>query len=528
MDLSPLEGLISLRAIHSWGTPIVSGLSALAKLPKLQNIDICGGDLSDLSPLEGMTGLKELYLVGNEITDISPLASLTGLTRLSLEHNQVSDISPLTALSNLTFIDLEDNEILDFSPLDALPESVSVIRQNNPGFARAAPKIEGPWLWIIAPTGGISGSKAAASGRDFLAQESGGAVTELEIATQGATEGDAVGEKVWTVGELSRSGGNNINDLVNATALAAGNINYHVAYGSIALETSHQQQTKMFVGSGDAVKVWLNGKVVHDNPVDRDADDYQANFPVTLKAGTNLLLVAVYEGEGWWSGFFGFDAGTEYTASLPNRSFLVGTPRVADMNEDGTVDILDLILVARDARRNKYVNPRTDVNGDGTVNILDLTFVAASIDAATSPAAPSALAVSPAMVQAWIRRAEIENNGSPIFQQGIANLQRLLAALLPERTALLTNYPNPFNPETWIPYHLAAPAEVTVHIYAISGALVRKLDLGHQAAGIYTDRNRAAYWDGRNQIGEQVASGVYFYTLTAGDFTATRKMLIQK
>ena len=264
MDLSSLlKGLISLRAIHSWGTPIISGLSPLAKLPKLQIIDICGGDLSDLSALDGLTGLKELYLVGNEITDLSPLASLTGLTRLSLKHNQILDVSPLAGLSNLTFIDLEDNEILDFSPLGTLPENVHIVRHNNPGFTPAARKIEGPWLWMIAPTDGMSGSKAAASGRDFLSEISGGEVTELAIATGGAVAGEPVGDKVWTVGELSRKGGNNINDMVNATALGVGDINHHVAYGSIAVESLSQQQTKMFVGSGDAVKVWLNGVLVH-------------------------------------------------------------------------------------------------------------------------------------------------------------------------------------------------------------------------------------------------------------------------
>ena len=93
---------------------------------------------------------------------------------------------------------------------------------------------------------------------------------------------------------------------------------------------------------------------------------------------------------------------------------------------------------------------------------------------------------------------------------------------------LLANFPNPFNPETWIPYQLAKPAEVTITIYAINGQVVRTLALGHQSAGIYQSRSRAAYWDGRNTFGEPVASGLYFYTLTAGDFTATRKMLIQK
>ena len=99
---------------------------------------------------------------------------------------------------------------------------------------------------------------------------------------------------------------------------------------------------------------------------------------------------------------------------------------------------------------------------------------------------------------------------------------------LPNKNALLPNYPNPFNPETWIPYQLAKSADVTLTIYAADGEAVCQLALGHQAAGTYQSRSRAAYWDGKNQQGEAVASGLYFYTLTAGDFNATRKMLILK
>ena len=99
---------------------------------------------------------------------------------------------------------------------------------------------------------------------------------------------------------------------------------------------------------------------------------------------------------------------------------------------------------------------------------------------------------------------------------------------IPAETALLLNYPNPFNPETWIPYHLSEPADVTLRIYAADGKLIRTLALGHQPAGVYESKSRAAYWDGRNRVGERVASGLYFYTLTAGDFAATGKMLILK
>ena len=107
-------------------------------------------------------------------------------------------------------------------------------------------------------------------------------------------------------------------------------------------------------------------------------------------------------------------------------------------------------------------------------------------------------------------------------------LTELVAYEIPTETELLANYPNPFNPETWIPYRLAEDAFVTLTIYDLSGQVVRTLDIGHRIAAVYESRSKAIYWDGRNGLGEQVASGVYFYTLTAGDYSATRKMVILK
>lgn len=98
----------------------------------------------------------------------------------------------------------------------------------------------------------------------------------------------------------------------------------------------------------------------------------------------------------------------------------------------------------------------------------------------------------------------------------------------PNLSMLLQNFPNPFNPETWIPYQLAGDVDVTIRIYDVSGHLIRTLDLGHKSAGFYTTKDKSAYWDGKNEAGEQVASGIYFYTIQAGDFTATKKIVITK
>ena len=200
-----------------------------------------------------------------------------------------------------------------------------------------------------------------------------------------------------------------------------------------------------------------------------------------------------------------------------------------DVNQDGVVNILDLVLIA--TRFGQSGPNAADVNGDGAVNIQDLVLVASALgNTAAAPALhPQGLTMLTATdVQRWLTRARELNLTDAASQRGIIFLEQLLSVLIPKETALLPNYPNPFNPETWIPYHLSKDAEVTLHIYAVNGQVVRTLALGHQPAGMYQNRSRAAYWDGRTEFGEQVVSGIYFYTLTAGDYSATRKMVILK
>ncbi len=211
---------------------------------------------------------------------------------------------------------------------------------------------------------------------------------------------------------------------------------------------------------------------------------------------------------------------------------------LGDINSDGVVNIQDLVIVG--ARLGQRGQNSADLNGDHLVDIVDLVLVvnAFGADAAAPSLNPQILAqLTAAEIKGWLNQTQQLSLTDPAYLRGITVLEQLLMALTPKETALLPNYPNPFNPETWIPYHLAKDAEVTLHIYAVNGQLVRTLTLGYQAVGMYQSRSRAAYWDGRNALGEPVASGVYFYTLstestrdsvTTGDFTATRKMLIRK
>ena len=648
--LSPLAGLTNLKWLNLVVNDI-SDVSPLASLTNLTWLKVGRDNISDLSPLAGLTGLKELYLPECEISDISPLAGLIGLERLSLHHNNISDLSPLARLTNLKWLEVSRNNISDLSPLEGLRENITLIWYDNPAFPKGGPKIEGPWLWVALPSTRLS------SRTDLLAKASGGAVTETEIATHGAIVGQSVGDSVWTAYNLPPTGQDNISHMLR-DSIYKDSVHPNpgaALYGSVSLYSPREQNTTMYVGGDDGVKVWLNGTLIYEHIEHRSGDNYTDFFPVTLQHGRNVLLVAVYT---WGNGFFGFEPGTEYTVLTPGIGYTfsktpihredtfildiraedifdmagwqfdiafdpaaleaisvsegdflkmdggttffqggtidnaagkitglsaarlstqgvngtgvllqvrfkaksAGETQLAlqkfqfgsstgdnisagpheihivveerlttgDVNRDGVVSILDLILVAQQLGKRVSSDSPVDINGDGVVSILDLILVAQGI--AGSPAAPAIGTenVDPATIEAWIAQARLEDDGSLAFKEGIENLQNLLAALIPEETALLHNYPNPFNPETWIPYQLAAPAEVTLTIYDMNGQVVRHLALGHQAAGMYRNRSRATYWDGRNHLGESVASGLYFYTLTAGEFTATRKMLILK
>ena len=666
-DISPLAGLVNLRQVFCWGHAI-SDLSPLAGLTKLERIDFCGGNISDLTPLTGLPGLKTLYVAFEKVSDLSPIAALTGLTRLNLEDNQIIDVSPLAGLTNLEWVNVARNDIIDFSPLAGLrANNLKLVWHDNPGFPKGGPKIEGPWLWVVLP----ETVDELLNDTDWLSDASGGEITEVGIATHGATAEKSVGDAVWTTHRLPPTGQNNILDMLGRE------IRFGTVYGAASLHSPREQETTMYVGGDRGARVWLNGVLIYERLKwhRHNTGDYSDFLPVTLRQGRNVLLVAVHS-RG--NGFFGFEPGTEYTVATPGISYtfsktpihrddtftldisakdvydlagwqfdiafdpaileaisvsegnflktdggttffqsgnidnangkigglsaarlstqgvggtgtllevrfkakaagetelalrnfefaavtgdsipagpheiritIEGQLVTGDVNRDGRVSILDLVLAAQQLGKRVPAGSPVDVNGDGVVSILDLIFVSGQIG---NPAAPAALStpspasamsltpllaggqggvenIDPEMIEAWLVQARLEDDGSHPFKQGIENLEKLLASLIPEETALLGNYPNPFNPETWISYQLAEVTEVTLTIYDINGQLVRRLAVGHQAAGIYRSRSRAVYWDGRNRLGESVASGLYFYTLTAGDFTATRRMLIIK
>ena len=203
-----------------------------------------------------------------------------------------------------------------------------------------------------------------------------------------------------------------------------------------------------------------------------------------------------------------------------------------DVNNDGIVDIQDLILVSNSFGKVNPTNPKVDVNQDGNVDIIDLLLVASQYGESSNTAAPpksaALLSKDADRIEKWLSEARIVKDNSDVFKHGIATLERLMNSVVPEKTVLLPNYPNPFNPETWIPYDLAKETDVRITIYNLKGKSVKQLKVGFQAAGTYRTQSRAAYWDGCNAVGEPVASGIYFYTLQAGQVKTSRKMAIIK
>ena len=432
-----------------------------------------------MSALAGLTKLRHLYIGSNNISDVSPLAGLTQLGFLSLENNNISDVSPLAGLTQLETLYLNNNNISDVSPLAGLTRLSELGLTGNVfgvEYTVSEPEI---YVGDTFTLDLIAKNVYDLAGWQFDITFDAAMLEAIEV-----NEGDF----------LKTDGG--------STFFQKGSINNTT--GTITKLSSARLSEDGVTGTGTLLSVTFTAKTPGQTQLRLE----------------NFQLAAI--------------TGEPIPVGLPEILITVeGQLTIGDVNRDGQVSILDMVLVARQFGNTVPSDSAVDVNGDGVINVLDLILVSQNMGESSNAAAPSLVGINareldPATVRAWIAQAALEDDGSVAFQQGIAKLRELLSSLLPKETALLPNYPNPFNPETWIPYQLAKPADVTLTLYAVDGRVVRTLALGHQAAGRYQRRSRAAYWDGKNEVGEPVASGLYFYTLKAGDFSATRKMLIRK
>ena len=567
VDISPIGNLTKMAHVN-FNSNRIRNVSPLRELTNLTELRLATNEISDLTPLAELIHLRELHVSNNRISDVSPLTGLINLRELHLGDNKISNISPLAELTNLKSLDVAKNQIADFSPLYGLFGKTAIIGTDNPGYPTGGPKIEGPWLWLHIPNRTIDSD----FGIDYLSEVSGDTVTEIGIATLGATAGNSVGDEVWTSHKLPTTGQDNIKDMLGRTPI------HGAIYGNVSLYSPVEQSTTIHIRAYQRVKVWGNGTLIYQrDSLLRGEGNYTEFCPVTLREGRNVLLIVtdLHRNEPSYA-FFGFESDTEYTVINPSINYtfsktpitLGGTfmlniraegvfdmagwqfdlafdPAVleakgvnegdflksdggatffqsgsidnaagkitgliagriseggasgsgsllqveftaksegetklaledfefgsitgenipagpleiritveerlltGDVNRDGRVSILDLILVAQQLGKRVAADSPADVNGDGIVNIFDLTLVAQGIVGAAAPAVATNR-VDAATIEAWIALARLEDDSSIAFQQGVANLEALLTTMIPKQTALLPNYPNPFNPE---------------------------------------------------------------------------------
>ena len=512
ITIDDMATLTSLKATFD----DIKDLTGLEFATNLTSLNLYYNVIKDLSPLAGLTNLTSLSLRYNDITDISSLSGLTNLTSLNLEDNDITDLSPLAGLTNLTWLNLWDNRIWDISALEHLTNLESLFLGNN-------------LILDLSPL-------VANTGLDD------GDVVDLRInraldATSLSTHIPALRERGVTVHRtyLYLSGPSIVS--VGQTVTLDLNIQDTVDLDRLKLEVSFRTTdfSIVSVAEGDFLKQNSGATYFISGQISSNKAEGVEILHLTDGgvSGSGVLASITLKGHTIGYGWVYFDVelltpSSETISYSEQYSFTLEVVASWDINGDGEVNVTDLLIVAN--KIGEY-DDTADLNGDERVTVEDFVIVASHLGESMTSDAPSIvtkISVPNETIKQWIDMAYAADDGSLAFQQGISNLERLLKAIHPAVTALLPNYPNPFNPETWIPYHLAQPADVTLTIYDTTGVMVRQLDLGHQAAGYYTERTKAAYWDGRNNLGEPVGSGVYFYQLQAEDFSATRKLVILK
>ena len=436
----------------------------------------------------GLTGLKRLYLYINSISDISPLGSLTSLTLLSMYQNSINDVSPLANLTNLTSIAIGTNAISDISSLGTLTKLTTLTVQNN-------------------------------SITDMSVVKKLTKLTGLSLSRNPITDISAV-ENLTTLTSftMDNTSISNISAVENLTKLTS----LEVGYNSISDISAVENLTKL-------TNLGLSGNSIKDISAIENLTKleylYLSGNPITDYAPVRRLKAAIGVIEGHQGLYLDITIPAVPNNTVPVFTNGTSTTRsIAENTASGTN--IGTAVAATDTDTTDtltYHLGGTDASSFSIVRTSGQLQTKAALDHETKNSYTVTIAVSDG-------KGGTDTITVTITVTDVAGAAPSVETppMLPENTALLTNFPNPFNPETWIPYQLSKPAKVTLTIYNMRGVVVRELKLGLQPAGMYRSRSHAIHWDGRNMFGEKVATGVYFYTLTADDFNATRKLLIAK
>ena len=452
-----------------------------AKLLGLTLLLAPGKSIANLTGLEHATNLTRLFLGENDITDVTPLKSLINLTMLELDRNDITDVTPLKSLTSLTYLSLWKNDITDVTPLKSLT-NLTTLSLNYNDISDLTPlkdltNLSHLYIYSI-------GMSDVTPLKDFTN------LIELNLGQNDITDVTPLKSLTNLTGLLIEE-----NDITDVTPLK-----------------SLTSLTHLFLGENDITDI------------------------TPLKSLTNLKHLALNDNNitalptGFFQGFSDLSGlllkgnpGAPFTLTLElartdTTDLTAASPATVKVKvaEGAPFDMSVTLSVSGGSLSATTATVAKGSTESSAITVTQSGAGATTVTLGTAPTVPS----SHNGIQTTV--------GNPLVLFSAGAAPAAVTVEQPNTTALLSNFPNPFNPETWIPYQLREAADVQISIYDPRGVLVRQLSLGHQVAGQYLSRSRAAFWDGRNEVGEPVASGLYFYTLTAGDFSATRKMLIVK
>ena len=450
--------LAAITSLYPYNKGITSlKVSDFDGLTALRNLDLGRNSISDLTVFKDMTALEFISLSNNSITDISALKGLTSLTRLELYNNSISDISALKGLTSLKRLLLSFNSIKDISALKGLTSLVSLSLSST-----AVTDISA--LENLTSLTGLY--LASTSISDISALEDMTSLTTLVLYNNSISDISAL-ENLTSLKRLYLED-NSISDisaLEDLTSLNTLNLSNNSISDISALENLTSLRTLYLSGNliSDygplrtliaAIKAkgrTLNFDIDIDNnpPVFTDGDSTTRSVAENTAAGQNIgTAVGATDTDGRDTLTYTLGGTDAASFSIVRRSGQLRTKAALDYETKTSYTVTITVSDGNDG-------------GDSITVTVNVTDVAGAAPSVQTPPAP------------------------------------------PNTTALLSNYPNPFNPETWIPYQLAKPADVTLTIYNLRGVVVREIKLGHQPVGLYRSRSRAIHWDGRNTFGEK-------------------------
>ena len=477
---------------------------------RLINLTASDRQITDLTGLEYAHNVRDLWLDNNQIKDLTPLSGLTELTLLDLSDNPINDIEPLAKIKNLSRLDCRNAQISDITPLANLTSLRKIDLAGNP-ISDIAPLARLTKLFELSlgssqqPIGDIAPLAELASLQSFTLLYA--SIKDTNIITR-FTE--------LTYLSLYDVPIDDLNFLTGLSKLK-----------SLELTSCKINDVRLFAGLNNLAVLKLRDNQISDvSPLAKLANleelDLAGNpiedkkpLGALLRANPNVKIYLEYGGDPLLlvklSHFRAkrTDAGVVLKWTAESEFGNAGFNILRSDTKDGRFKVLNPELIQGVGNTGKH-NEYTWTDKTAKPN----TVYYYQIEGVSHAGVRKQLA------------SVASSSGDGAQVEPLVSYLTTLGNI--KRTALLQNYPNPFNPETWIPYQLAEDAMVTLTIYNSSGLVVRTLELGNQSSGSYESRDKAAFWDGRNEDGEVVTSGVYFYQFRTGDYSALRRMVIVK